>query len=78
MHPLYLNKITCYITLNYREDPRPEYAPKTNKVNKPRAASPPTVATIQSGTRPASLILKISLKNYFNSEIKLNKLRVLN
>jgi hypothetical protein len=65
-----LNKTTCYITLIYNEDPRPEYAPKTNKVNKPRAASPPTVATIQSGTRPASLILTISLKYYFNNLIK--------
>jgi hypothetical protein len=42
----------------YNEDPKPEYAPKKNKTNKPPAARPPIVATIQSGTRPASLILQ--------------------
>ena len=41
----------------YKDDPRPEYAPKKNKVNKPKAARPPTVATIQRGTLPISLIL---------------------
>jgi hypothetical protein len=50
--------------VNYKDDPKPEYEPKTNKVNRPRAASPPIVATIQRGTRPASLMLAISLK-YF-------------
>jgi hypothetical protein len=39
-----------------------------NKTNKPPAARPPIVATIQSGTRPASLILTISLKYYLNNE----------
>jgi hypothetical protein len=42
---------------SYRDEPRPEYAPKKNSVNNPRAASPPTVATIQRGTLPISLIL---------------------
>tara|TARA_B110000444_G_scaffold67230_1_gene63147 strand:+ start:94 stop:273 length:180 start_codon:yes stop_codon:yes gene_type:complete len=45
-------------TMAYNEDPKPEYAPKKNKTNKPPAARPPIVATIQSGTRPASLILQ--------------------
>ena len=44
---------------SYKDEPRPEYAPKKNSVNKPRAASPPTVATIQRGTLPISLILII-------------------
>ena len=42
---------------SYKDEPRPEYAPKKNSVNKPKAASPPTVATIQRGTLPISLIL---------------------
>ena len=42
---------------SYKEEPKPEYAPKKNSVNKPPAASPPTVATIQRGTLPISLIL---------------------
>ena len=41
----------------YSDEPRPEYAPKKKSVNNPRAASPPTVATIQRGTLPISLIL---------------------
>ena len=66
MHSFF--KIIIFTTTTvYSEDPRPEYAPKKNKTNKPRAASPPTVATIQSGTRPASLITTISLKSYFNN-----------
>ena len=44
---------------SYKDEPRPEYAPKKNSVNKPRAASPPTVATIQRGILPISLILII-------------------
>ena len=48
---------------SYKDEPRPEYAPKKNSVNKPRAASPPTVATIQRGTLPISLILIIVIKN---------------
>ena len=51
----------------YNDDPKPEYAPKKNKINNPPAANPPIVATIQSGTRPASLIRTISLKYYFNN-----------
>ena len=47
---------------SYKDEPRPEYAPKKNSVNKPRAASPPTVATIQRGTLPISLILIIVIK----------------
>ena len=47
----------------YKDDPNPEYAPKKKSVNKPRAASPPTVATIQRGTLPISLILIIVIKN---------------
>ena len=44
----------------------PEYDPKKNSVNRPRAASPPTVATIQRGTLPISLILiKFLLKTRF-------------
>ena len=46
----------------YKDEPSPEYAPKKNNVNKPRAASPPTVATIQRGTLPISLILIIFVK----------------
>ena len=42
---------------SYKDEPRPEYEPKKKSVNKPRAASPPTVATIQRGTLPISLIL---------------------
>ena len=41
----------------YKDEPRPEYAPKKNSVNKPKAARPPTVATIQRGILPISLIL---------------------
>ena len=54
---------------------RPEYAPKKIIVNNPPAARPPIVATIQSGTRPASLI-QSPLKIYFNSltNVKLFKL----
>ena len=40
----------------YKDDPKPEYAPKKKSVNKPRAARPPIVATIQRGIRPISLI----------------------
>ena len=47
---------------SYKDEPRPEYAPKKNSVNKPRAASPPTVATIQRGILPISLILIIVIK----------------
>ena len=47
---------------SYKDEPRPEYEPKKNSVNKPRAASPPTVATIQRGTLPISLILIIVIK----------------
>ena len=68
MHSFF--KIIIFTTTTvYSEDPRPEYAPKKNKTNKPPAARPPIVATIQSGTRPASLIFTISSKNYFNSEM---------
>ena len=42
--------------LSYNDDPRPEYEPKINNDSKPRAARPPTVATIQSGILPISLI----------------------
>ena len=52
-----------WLTKSYKDEPRPEYAPKKNSVNKPRAASPPTVATIQRGTLPISLILIIVIKN---------------
>ena len=56
MHSFF--KIIIFTTTTvYSEDPRPEYAPKKNSVNKPRAAKPPTVATIQRGIRPISLIL---------------------
>jgi len=48
---------------SYNDEPRPEYDPKKKSVNKPRAASPPTVATIQRGTLPISLILIIILEN---------------
>jgi hypothetical protein len=47
----------------YRDEPRPEYEPKKKSVNKPRAASPATVATIQRGILPISLILIIFKKN---------------
>ena len=40
----------------YKDEPKPEYAPKKKSVNKPRAARPPIVATIQRGIRPISLI----------------------
>ena len=50
------------LTKSYKDEPRPEYAPKKNSVNKPRAASPPTVATIQRGILPISLILIIVIK----------------
>ena len=46
----------------YKDEPRPEYAPKKNRINKPPAASPPTVATIQRGILPISLILIIVIK----------------
>ena len=52
-------KISNRLNKSYKDEPRPEYAPKKNSVNKPRAASPPTVATIQRGTLPISLILII-------------------
>ena len=45
------------IDLGYNDDPIPEYEPKKNNVSIPRAAKPPTVATIQRGTRPISLIV---------------------
>ena len=51
-----------WLNKSYKDEPRPEYAPKKNSVNKPRAASPPTVATIQRGTLPISLILIIVIK----------------
>ena len=51
------------LNTSYNEDPRPEYEPKKKSVNNPRAASPPTVATIQRGTLPISLILIIVIKN---------------
>ena len=41
---------------SYNDEPNPEYAPKKNRISKPPAASPPTVATIQSGILPISLI----------------------
>ena len=41
---------------SYKDEPRPEYEPKKKSVNKPRAARPPIVATIQRGIRPISLI----------------------
>ena len=67
MHSFF--KIIIFTTTTvYSEDPSHEYAPKKNKTNKPPAARPPIVATIQSGTRPASLILTISLKYYLNNE----------
>ena len=44
------------ILLTYSDDPNPEYAPKKKSVSKPRAARPPTVATIQRGILPISLI----------------------
>ena len=56
-------KISNRLNKSYKDEPRPEYAPKKNSVNKPRAASPPTVATIQRGTLPISLILIIVIKN---------------
>jgi hypothetical protein len=46
----------------YKDDPKPEYAPKKNNTSKPPAASPPIVATIQRGTLPISLILIIKNK----------------
>ena len=55
--------ISNWLKKSYKDEPRPEYAPKKNSVNKPRAASPPTVATIQRGTLPISLILIIVIKN---------------
>ena len=39
---------------SYKDEPNPEYDPKKNRTSKPPAASPPTVATIQSGTLPTS------------------------
>ena len=41
---------------SYKDEPNPEYDPKKNRTSKPPAASPPTVATIQSGILPISLI----------------------
>jgi hypothetical protein len=41
---------------SYKDDPKPEYEPKKNSVNTPKAAKPPIVATIQSGILPSSLI----------------------
>ena len=38
---------------------------KKNKVTNPRAASPPTIATIQRGTLPISLILSLYIKLLF-------------
>ena len=46
---------------SYKDEPRPEYEPKKKSVNKPRAASPPTVATIQRGILPISLIFDYKL-----------------
>jgi hypothetical protein len=51
------------LTHLYKDEPRPEYAPKKKSINKPPAARPPTVATIQSGTLPISLILIKNLEN---------------
>ena len=48
--------ISNRLNKSYKDEPRPEYAPKKNSVNKPSAARPPTVATIQRGTLPISLI----------------------
>ena len=45
---------------SYNDDPKPEYAPKKNNVSRPKAASPPTVATIQSGTLPISVMISIT------------------
>ena len=48
-----------FLLLGYKDEPKPEYAPKKKSVNKPRAARPPTVATIQRGILPISLISNI-------------------
>ena len=49
-------KVLNLVYKPYKDEPRPEYAPKKNSVNNPRAARPPIVATIQRGTLPISLI----------------------
>jgi hypothetical protein len=36
---------------NYKEDPKPEYAPKRKRPKTLKAARPPTVAIAQRGTR---------------------------
>jgi len=51
-----------WLNKSYRDEPRPEYAPKKNSVNKPPAARPPTVATIQRGILPISLIFIVVIK----------------
>jgi hypothetical protein len=51
------------LTLFYKDEPRPEYAPKKKSVSKPKAARPPMVATIQRGILPISLIV-FNFKKY--------------
>jgi hypothetical protein len=53
----------------YKDEPKPEYAPKRNKVNNPKAASPPSVDTIQRGTLP---LLSVILINFFLNKICIN------
>ena len=59
---VYVFHTSYNLKTSYNEEPRPEYAPKKKSVNKPRAASPPTVATIQRGTLPILLILIVVIK----------------
>ena len=60
-----IQKPNLFLVLNlvYKDEPRPEYAPKKKSVSKPKAARPPMVATIQRGILPISLILFNFRKN---------------
>jgi len=57
-----LHKTFSKCRISYFNEPSPEYAPKKNSTNRPPAARPPTVATIQRGILPISLITIIKIK----------------
>jgi hypothetical protein len=42
------------------QDQHELHSAKKNNVSRPKAASPPTVATIQSGTLPISVMISIT------------------
>ena len=52
-----VSQICLPFSFFYNEEPRPEYDPKTNKVNTTITANPPTSAINHKGIRPVLAIL---------------------